>query len=339
MPRGVRLDCAGALHHVIVRGIERRPIFRSEADRKLFLDRLAEWVLESRAGLYAWALMPNHAHLLLRTGQLPLSRLMQAWLSAYSTTFNRRHRRSGHLFQNRFKSTLVEEDPYLRQLLAYIHLNPVRSRLPVTLDSLERYPWTGHAVVLGKQAYRAQDTDFVLSMFGRSVQEARCAYRKFVREAARGGQSCDLDGGGLRRSLGGWTHRERLSSGRERWAHDERVLGSSDFVHKLLSDTDSPAVAPSHPAAVISPLVDSVCERFHVSPAEIASRSLRPGVLDARAALSYAAVVHHGLSFTAVARQIGLSRRSISRAIQRAQMAGLTGTVPLAELGPHTTPS
>ena len=115
MPRGPGLDFAGALHHVIVRGIERRRIFRGDADRWLFLNRLADWV-DSRAGLYAWALMPNHAHLLLRTGQLPLSCLMQAWLSAYSTTFNRRHRRSGHLFQNRLKSTLVEEEPYLRQL-------------------------------------------------------------------------------------------------------------------------------------------------------------------------------------------------------------------------------
>jgi len=117
MPRGPRLDFTGALHHVIVRGIERRRIFRGDADRQLFLNRLAAWLIDSRAGLYAWALMPNHAHLLLRTGQLPLSCLMQAWLSAYSTTFNRRHRRSGHLFQNRFKSTLVEAEPYLRQPL------------------------------------------------------------------------------------------------------------------------------------------------------------------------------------------------------------------------------
>ena len=244
----------------------------------------------------------------------------------------------GHLFQNRFKSTLVEEDRYLRQLLAYIHLNPVRSRLPVTLDSLDRYPWTGHAVLLGNHTYAAQDSDFVLSLFGRSPDEARDAYRKFVHEYARSGQSCDLDGGGLRRSLGGWRHHERLSGGRERWAYDERVLGSSEFVYTLLSYSDGPAVAPSEPAAVMQPLVDAVCERFRVSPGEIASRRLRSGVLDARA-LSYAAVMHHGLSFTAVARQLGLSRRSISRAIQRAQIAGLTCTIPLAGLRPQSTPS
>ena len=178
----------------------------------------------------------------------------------------------------------------------------------------------------------------MLSLFGRSVDEARYAYRAVVHEYARGGQSGDLDGGGLRRSRGGWRHYERLSGGRERWAYDERVLGSSEFVDQLLSDTEDRAIAPSQPAAVIQPLVEAVCARFRLSPGELASRSLRPAVLDARAALSYVAVMHHGMSFTALARQVGLSRRSISRAIQRAQIEGLTSTLPLAGLGPQTTP-
>ena len=111
IPLGPRLDFTGALHHVIVRGIERRRIFRGDADRWLFLNRLADWV-DSRAGLYAWALMPNHAHLLLRTGQLPLSCLMQAWLSAYSTTFNRRHRRLLRpVFYKRASPSIVPRAP------------------------------------------------------------------------------------------------------------------------------------------------------------------------------------------------------------------------------------
>jgi putative transposase len=328
MPRGPRLDFTGALHHVIVRGIERRRIFGGNLDRQLFLDRLADWVIESHASLYAWALMPNHAHILLRTGQVPLSRFMQAWLSAYSTAFNRRHRRSGHLFQNRFKSTLVEEEPYLRQLLAYIHLNPVRSRLPVTLESLDRYPWTGHAVLLGNAAFPAQDSTFILSLFGETVDQARRRYWNFVHESAQDGQSGDLEGGGLRRSLHGWKHAERLSGGRERWASDERVLGTGEFVRKLLTDADDGAVATMKPAAVVQPLVDAVCRHFGLSPAALRSRSLHPDVLDARAALSYAAVIEHGLTFTAVAQQVGLSRRSISRAITRARLAGLTDLIP-----------
>ena len=92
MPRGPRLDYPGALHHLIVRGIERRRIFRSDRDRQSFLERLGSLVVESGAALYAWALMPNHAHALLRTGALPLSRLAQRWLGPYATTVNRVHR-------------------------------------------------------------------------------------------------------------------------------------------------------------------------------------------------------------------------------------------------------
>jgi len=255
---------------------------------------------------------------------------MQAWLSAYSTTFNRRHRRSGHLFQNRFKSTLVEEEPYLRQLLAYIHLNPVRARLPVTLEALDRYPWTGHAVLLGNHLYPAQDTDFVLALFGASTTAARAAYRRFVHELAHRGQPCDLDGGGLRRSVSGWRHHERLRVGRERWASDERVLGTTEFVQQLLGESAGATVTPAQPAALIQPLVAVICARFGVAPGELGSRSLRPRVLAARAALSYAAVMHHSLSFTAVAQHVGLSRRSISRAIARVQVCGLTDIIPRA---------
>jgi putative transposase len=100
-------------------------------------------VRSSQAGLYAWALMPNHAHVLLRTGTMPLSRLALRWLGPYAGAFNRTHRRVGYLFQNRFKSILVEADPHFLELVRYIHLNPVRSRLPVNLDLLDQYPWTG----------------------------------------------------------------------------------------------------------------------------------------------------------------------------------------------------
>jgi putative transposase len=130
MPRGPRLDYPGALHHVICRGIERRRIFLSRQDREAFLSRLGELVSETSAALYAWALMPNHAHALLRTGALPISNLAHRWLGSYATAFNRVHRRAGHLFQGRFKNTLVEEEPYL------CHLGLERDtpdRRPVTL--------------------------------------------------------------------------------------------------------------------------------------------------------------------------------------------------------------
>ena len=116
MPRQPRLDAPGVLHHVMVRGIERRAIFRDDTDRADFLGRLAALVSATGLSVYAWALLPNHAHLLVRTGSRPLPRVMRSLLTGYAGTFNRRHTRQGHLFQNRYKSIVVEEEPYLLEL-------------------------------------------------------------------------------------------------------------------------------------------------------------------------------------------------------------------------------
>ena len=116
--------------------------------------------------VYAWALMPNHAHLLIRTGVEPLSRVMRRILTGYAVSFNRRHKRTGHLFQNRFKSILVEEEPYFLQLIRYIHLNPLRSSLVASLDELDAYPWSGHPVLLGRRECAFQECRYVLARFG-----------------------------------------------------------------------------------------------------------------------------------------------------------------------------
>jgi REP element-mobilizing transposase RayT len=106
----------------MVRGIERTALFRDETDRTDFVARLAALAAQGAWTLYAWALLPNHAHLLVRTGRRSLPRSMRALLTGYAGAFNRRHRRGGHLFQNRYKSIVVEEDPYLLELVRYLHL-------------------------------------------------------------------------------------------------------------------------------------------------------------------------------------------------------------------------
>jgi len=116
MPRQARIDAPGALHHIVIRGIERRRIFADDTDREDFIERMSALLLETRTRCYAWALMTNHVHLLLRTGNVPIASIMRRLLTGYAVRFNRRHRRYGHLFQNRYKSVLCEEDPYLKQL-------------------------------------------------------------------------------------------------------------------------------------------------------------------------------------------------------------------------------
>ena len=133
MPRKSRIDAPGALHHVMVRGIDRQKIFKNKDDYSLFMDRLGDLLVETKTSCYAWALIPNHFHLLLRTGNVPISVLMKRLLTGYAINFNRRHNRCGHLFQNRYKSILCQEDSYLLELVRYIHLNR-NSLVPVISD-------------------------------------------------------------------------------------------------------------------------------------------------------------------------------------------------------------
>jgi len=314
MPRGPRLDAPGALHHVIARGIERRPIFADDQDRAAFLERLASLVTLSGAALYAWTLLPNHFHLLLRTGTLSLSSVLRRLLTGYVGEFNRRHRRAGHLFQNRFKSILVEDDPYLLTLVRYIHLNPLRANLVATLDELDTYRWAGHAVLLGIFAYRAQDCDAVLAQFGGRVGAARRAYRTFV-AASVPSDRWNLDGGGLRRSQG-WGTVAVLSRGRERWTFDERILGSGPFVEHILAQLAPPRapVAAVSPRAVVAALCAQHAAALAIAPAEICSRSLRRPARQARVAVCRAAVCQYGLPPTVVAQLLNISLQSVLRA-------------------------
>jgi len=148
MPRLARLDAPGALHHVICRGIERRPIVRDDTDRAAFIDGLGRVLTATGTPCYAWALLSKHVHLLLRTGAVPLTTVMRRLLTGYAGAFNRRHRRHGYLFQNRYKSILCQEKPYLLELVRYLHLNPLRVGLVKDLRALDRYPWSGHSALM-----------------------------------------------------------------------------------------------------------------------------------------------------------------------------------------------
>jgi putative transposase len=139
MPRKSRIDAPGAFHHVIARGINRQKIFLDDSDKKNFLDRLSALLKDSGIKCYAWAVLDNHFHLLLRTGAVPISTLMRRLLTGYAVSHNLRHERFGHLFQNRYKSILCQEDPYILELVRYIHLNPLRAKIASDMDHLDTY--------------------------------------------------------------------------------------------------------------------------------------------------------------------------------------------------------
>jgi len=234
MPRKARIDAPGALHHIIVRGIERRKLFREDADRVNFIERLGTIVPATQTQCYGWALMPNHAHLLLRSGSVSIATVMRRLLTGYAVSFNRKYRRHGHLFQNRYKSILCQEDIYLTELLRYIHLNPLRAGLVAHMKALDEYPWAGHGVIMGKRKNDWQNIDYVLSLFGDKKARARREYRSFVQEGIDEGKRPDLIGGGLIRSTGGWQQLKALRKIGIRLKGDERILGDSDFVQMVL---------------------------------------------------------------------------------------------------------
>ena len=182
MPRKARIDAPGALHHIIVRGIERRKIFYDDNDRDDFLDRLGFILTDTKTPCFAWALIPNHLHLLLRTGVTPIATVMRRLLTGYAVSFNRRHRRHGQLFQNRYKSILCQEDPYLLELVRYIHLNPLRAGLVSDLKKLDKHPYCGHSVVVGKRKHDWQVTEYTLKFFSSKYSIARRRYRVTKRE-------------------------------------------------------------------------------------------------------------------------------------------------------------
>jgi hypothetical protein len=146
--------------------------------------------------------MPNHFHLLVRTSLQPLSVNMRKLMTGYVINFNRRHKRHGHLFQNRFKSIVCEEEAYLLELTRYIHLNPLRGGIVDEWTQLQEYTWSGHAALIGKVDRDWQETDLILSLFHSNLRKAREAYERFVAEGVGMGRRPDLVGGGLLRSPG-----------------------------------------------------------------------------------------------------------------------------------------
>lgn len=321
MPRQSRIDTPGAVHHVMIRGIERRAIFRNDKDRESFLDRMGRILLESSTPCYAWSLLGNHAHFLMKTGKMPIARLMRRVLTGYAVTFNRRYGRTGHLFQNRYKSILCEEDVYLLELVRYIHLNPLRAGLVKDLRELGAYEYSGHAVLMGKSKREWQDREYVLRHFGQAQGEAKRAYGKYVSEGVRQGRRPELVGGGLLRSVGGWKEVKAMRASGERVQGDERILGGSVFVDRVLKESEEEwekGALFRKRGLDMRGLVEKVACHFGVDAESLKSASKVSPVAKARAVLCYLGVRKMGLTAASIAKEIGISPSAVSRAIPRA---------------------
>jgi REP element-mobilizing transposase RayT len=321
MPRGARLDAPGTLHHVIVRGIEQGSIVRDDTDRQEFLDRMGLLAKGSGTSICAFALMTNQANILLKSGPDGLSSFMRRLLSGYAPYFNRRHDRGGHLFQNRYKSIVCEEEGYFDKLVAYIHLTPLRAGLVESLEQLASYPWCGHAVLLNRVRYDWMDRNYVLRFFGGRAGAAREAYLAFLEEELGIDREQELMGGGLVRSLGGWAHVHALlqRSGAKALG-DERILGGIDFVRELLKGAEmlNDGLLPKEELQQkLCEAVEQACEAAGVSATFLRSGSRSGKLPSLRKQLAKKGAFEIGLPLAEIARQLGVTPSAVSAMLKR----------------------
>ncbi len=310
MPRQARIDAPGLLQHVIARGNEKRDIFLDDQDRKLFVRRFSALLEETGTECFAWALINNHFHLLLRNHDCKLSIFMRRLLTSYVVNFNQRYDRSGHLFQNRYKSIVCDADSYLLELIRYIHLNPLRAGLVTDIDALDRYPWCGHAVLMGNHSLPGQIIADVLLLFGQQESTARRHYRQFVMQGVALGRRPELVGAARKRKQSEDTSRCEDDE------QDDRILGNDSFADTVQKQYLTDAIT-LHTA--LPEIHTAICNLLHLDPDDLYRRS-RGGLSSiARSLFCYTATRLANSSGAEVQQYLSLSSAGVSQAVRRGE--------------------
>jgi putative transposase len=316
MPRQARLDFPGTLHHVICRGIEKREIVSDTIDRDNFVERMGITAHKTGTSIYAWALMRNHAHILLRSGLSGISDFMRKLLTGYAISYNKRLNRHGYLFQNRYKSIVCDEENYLLELVRYIHLNPVRTGMVKTLDELDAYLYSGHSVIIGKKCHKWQDRDYVLRLFGAKEGKAKKEYRIFLEAGIEQGQRPELVGGGLVRSQGGWSQVISMRKRGEIENSDDRILGSGDFVAKIVAEAEerqNRLLTGASTLRKVKETIRSMCKEEGVRESELKAGSRRRKISRIRKRIACELIERYGIPMATVARETGVTTTAVSK--------------------------
>lgn len=279
MARQPRDDAPGVVHHVMVRGIERRRIFADDPDRDEFLRRLCDLVLALGFVCFGWVLMPNHVHLLLRSGATSISRLMARLGTGYARYFNARHDRVGHLFQNRFRSRRAIDDADLLGLVLYVCRNPLEAGLAADAVALESYAWCNVGALTGRRApHPFEAVDETLALFDPDPTRAR----------------------------------ERFRS----WLGLPLAAPEADRLH---SPAAPPVTAPGRDPIAIECLIHEVCAEYSVDGEAIRSWRRRGARLaSARAAVAARASRELSLPGAEIARALRVSPSAVTRMLARA---------------------
>jgi hypothetical protein len=243
-------------------------------------------------------------------------------LTGYAGSFNRRHRRYGHLLQNRYKSFLCQEDTYFVELVRYLHLNPLRADLVQDLKQLDTFPYAGHSAVMGKRKKAWQDTDYVLQWFHNRKTLARRRYRDFIKKGIAAGKRPDLVGGGLVRSAGGWSALKALRNAKVHLKGDERILGDSDFVLQVLKTANETLEKKYRLKAQgmdIDKIAERVAELLDMSSSEVLAQGKYSKIVKARSILCCWAVRELGMSMSSLARRLKITPAAVSKSVLRGE--------------------
>ncbi|HSB72805.1 MAG TPA: transposase [Candidatus Methylomirabilis sp.] len=304
MGRPPRIHFPGALYHVIARGNHGQEIFRSDADRQRLLVSLEQVWRQYPFELYAFVLMPNHVHLLIQVQDVPLAKIMQSLLYRHSAYFNKTYTQRGHLFQGRYRAILCDREPYLLELVRYIHLNPVRAGLVATPD---RYRWSSHVAYLGRESWPFLGLSPVLGQFADRVGIARTRYHRFVAAGIDQGQRPDLYA-----------------------ITDGRFLGDDTFV-TAVRRPKRPVAELSLPVHIASgELTAAVTRCFDVSLVRLPGSEKTREVVMARRVVALLAVEVGGYSQREAASILACHPASVSQGIKRLREC-LQGDSALAE--------
>jgi hypothetical protein len=244
---------------------------------------------------------------------------MRRLLTGYAVTYNLRHGRYGHLFQNRYKSIICDEDAYLLELVRYIHLNPIRAGVIKSMAELDRYRYCGHSVLMGRVAHEWQDRDYILIQFGNKEGEAKKRYREFVEAGIKEGRRPELVGGGLVRSQGGWSQVLTLRRKGKREMSDERILGSGVFVERILQETEERVrqqFRALRSGKNIEEIIRAACQKEGISQAELQGGSRRGRIPEVRTKIARKLVKEDGVIMAEAARHLGVSTSALSKAMK-----------------------
>jgi putative transposase len=305
MPRKARINAAGQCFHVMSRGIEGRDIFADDDDRNSFLRYLAEGLKRTGFQCYAWALMPNHYHLLVRTSEQVLAALMRRLNSKYAQYFGKKHRRCGYLFQDRFRSIATQDQNYVEEIVRYIHLNPIRAGICPNLDQLESYPWTGHSALMGKYKNNFQNIDAVLRRFGKNKPQARARYRTFLMEGIGPGNESEIIS----------KIRNSNRAKEQRGASECWVIGDENFVKGILKLDKGNRMRLSRYAREgwdLDRLSTVIEKHMGINREELHRRCKGGPASDAKKALTYIAYRVLGIPVKDVARFLGIGGPAVS---------------------------